>query len=136
VRRFLLQALVSMGVLVALAILDLGPRATAAYLSMASKQAGAGLDTGMSADDGSASLPKIDSDRAPNLRVPTPQGDLVRGMSTVPSPSNPSGSPQIAADLAPTTPPTSGLVAYFRDSPDFLPLSAFLDALLDPPRVA
>jgi hypothetical protein len=136
VRRFLLRALASVGSLAALAALDLGPRATAAYLSMESKQSDAGFDIGASAEeDGSDSLPKIDPEWVYNVQLPNPQGDLARGASLVPLPSKPSGSPLVAADLAPLKPLPSCIVVYFRAPPGSLQLSPFIDPFLDPPRV-
>lgn len=134
VSRFLLNALASVGVLAALTVLDLGPRATAAYLSMASKQASAELDVGASADDDSDSLEKSDPERVYNLQLLNTPAHLARGASMVPPPSNPSGSPLVVAALAPARPPTSSLVVYFREPPNSLPFSAFVDSLLDPPR--
>ncbi len=103
---------------------------------MASAQAGAGFDAGMTAEDGSDPLPKSDPKRVYNVQPSDPQGDLARGASTMPSPSYSSSSSLVAADLAPAKPPTSAIVVYFREPSDSLPLSAFLDSLLDPPRVA
>jgi len=134
-RRFLLQALASVGVLTALAVLDLGPRASAGYLSMASTQAGAEFDVGASAETGSDSLLKVDPERVYHVQEPNPQGDLARGASTVPSPSNPSLLLLVAADLSPAKPLPSCVVVYFREPSDSLQLSAFIDSLLDPPRV-
>ncbi len=133
-RRFLLQALASMGVLTALAVLDLGPRATAAYLSLASRQAGAGFEGGMCEDDGSDSLPKNDREVLYHHACPNPEINLGGGIGTVPSQPT-SSSHLVAADLVPVKPPTACLVIFLREPPGSLHLCAIIDSLIDPPRV-
>jgi hypothetical protein len=131
VRPFLTRALVTVGVLTALAVLDLGPRASAAYLSMASKpSAGLGAEAAADVPD-SPPEPKAEPVRHERFGLVTghvPGGGATSSNSVSSGPTSP------AADLPPREPPAGGLTVYFRQSEVLLDLSAFVDSILDPPR--
>jgi hypothetical protein len=133
VRRVALQLVFVVGILLVAAILDVGPRATAAYRSMADVS-GAGLDvpTDQGTDLPSKRLLGQDQDGLPPIGLHLQGGG---GMSA-PNSGSASGSAPVFAALTVTELPTSGLVAYFREPPISIHLSAFIDSLLDPPRQA
>lgn len=130
VRRFALQLGITIAVVIATAVMDLGPRASAAYVSMADISAGCG--TGSSTDSGNYSPDRPLLDREPPVAAHLQGGS---GMSA-PSSSSSSGSVPVAGDLARTELPVDGLVVYFREPAAAIHLTAFIDSILDPPRQA
>ena len=135
VRRSVAQFASALGVLVALAAFDLGPRACAAYQSVAVNTAAAD-DLGMSAND----VPTLPRDLTPKNQKRVTQVDALYlpgsgGMTSPTSSSSPDGPPG-AGCLPPSDPPADGLVVYFREPAGKLDLSAFVSTILDPPRVA
>jgi hypothetical protein len=136
-RRCVIQFVSAVGVLVALAIFDLGPRAGAAFLTMAGKAAPAELGATAPADGAPDAAPE----RQPggdHDRLPAPAVHLQGGGSmTPPSGSGPSaGSPPVAGELPRTELPSGGLVLTYREPAAAFDLSAFIDSILDPPRPA
>lgn len=126
------QFVSALGVMAALAAFDLGPRAAAAYQSVAVPAP--------ASDDLDASAPALPQDLAPKgqKRVThvdalyLPGGGGMSSSSTTTSPDGPSG----AGCLSPSDPPAGGLVVYYREPAGVLDLSAFVSSILDPPRVA
>ena len=126
--RFALQTVSAVGIVIAMAVLDFGPRANAAYLSIGVRQESAGCST-------DATNPARESNLVKRPPVPSAQLQGSGGMSSpVSGPS--SGSTAAVAYLPPVLPPVDGLVVYFREPDAALRLSAFIDSLLDPPRQA
>jgi hypothetical protein len=135
VNRVAVRLASAIGVLIALAVFDFGPRAGAAYQSMTVKPAAAGLDAS-AADPGDANPPPTAGrDRGP---LPVPglhhTGD---GGGMVPSGSgSSSGSSPVAGYPSRTELPASGLVVYYREPATPLAPSAFNEAVHGPPRRA
>jgi hypothetical protein len=128
VRRFLTRALASVAVLTALAVLDLGPRASAAYLSAADRSAGS-----CSLPDAPPTAP-ADS---PNARQRDGQHAFANqpaGTGTTNTTGGSSGPNAPAAELPPKEPPAGQLVVYLREPAVHLELSKYVDSILDPPR--
>ena len=135
VRRSAIQFVSALGVLVALAIFDLGPRADAAYRSVA-VTAPASDDLGMSSAD-DAPVPPRELTPAGQKRILPPDALYVPGGGMAPPNSTTStDAPPGAGCLPQSEPPAGGLVVYFREPAGSLHLSAFIDSLLDPPRPA
>jgi hypothetical protein len=134
VRRSGIQFVSAVGVVIALAVFDLGPRAGAAFWPAAGTASAAGYGTlGPTTDADSLPPPGPDNDRT-GLPV---AADLVPGGGglSAPSSSGPSsGTSPVAGDLPRTEPPAGGLVVYFREPAARFDLSAFIDSILDPPR--
>jgi len=135
VRRSAIQFASVLGVMVALAAFDLGPRACAAYQSVA-VAATASDDLGMSASD----APVLPRGLAPKNSKRVTQVDSLYlpgsgGLSSSSSTTSPDG-PSGAGCLPPSDPPAGGLVVYFREPAGSLDLSAFVSSILDPPRPA
>jgi hypothetical protein len=135
VRRFLILALTSVGVLIASAILDMGSRASAAYLSTASRSVGA-AGTGAGTGAGTA------TDETPGNPANYKRGDLPAlanqpagaGTTSSGTSGGPSGPNSPAAELPPKEPPPGNLVVYFREPAVRLELTKYIDSILDPPR--
>jgi hypothetical protein len=131
VRYLAIKFGLSLGLVVALGLLEIGPRADAAYLSVSSPSTN-WESLGMSDDeDSTAPLHKheliVD---LPTLYHQAPSG------STTTSPSSRTGSEYQSAGLALANEPDSaGLIIYFRNQPGLLVLSHFPTSILDPPRV-
>jgi hypothetical protein len=118
------------GVLIASAVCDLGPRAGAAFQSMAVPAAAGGLDAG-APEDSSKPPPAAARDRlpAPGLHLP---GDAA---GTTPSGSGPSAGPHSDAGVLPRAGlPANTPVSYFREPAGPLDLPAFDHATHGPPR--
>jgi len=132
VRRFALQLVAAVVVLTASAVFDLGPRASAAYLSAAAGSGTAATDLG-------ASGPSDDTPAKVNPpRDSRPDALLQQGCGgmTPPSSGPTSNPPPVAGHSAATELPVSGLVVYFREPAASFDLTAFIDPVLDPPRQA
>lgn len=131
-RRPVLQIVSAIGVLLIAAILDLGPTASAAYISMAGDAASAGVGAGPTDD-----TPKPPTD--PNLdreHPPIPLGHF-QGGGMAPSGSGPSSGSAPVAGIPPRTElPADGLVVYFREPAALFDLTCYVDSILDPPRQA
>lgn len=129
VRRIVLQFVSAVGVLLIAAVLDFGPTASAAYISVAGDTASAGS---VPTDD----TPQNPTD--PNFdRTPIPVGHLQGGGGMAPSGSGPSSGSAPAVGILPRTElPADGLVVYFREPAALFDLTAFIDSILDPPRQA
>jgi hypothetical protein len=134
VRRFLTRALASVGVLTALAVLDIGPRASAAYLSTASRSVGAGVAASTTVPNDTTESPADPAhahrefNRTPLLaHLPTDGGTTsTSGSSSAPT--------APAAALPPKDPPADNLAVYFREPAERLELRDHVEFLLDPPR--
>jgi hypothetical protein len=117
------------GVLIALAIFDLGPRASAAYLTVADSSS---LWDELPADAAD------DSDRSPDHNPRIEPGALPHqqpGGSTTSSPTSGPGGDNPNAGLPPLAEtPSPGLVAYLREQSRSLDPSHFVASILDPPR--
>lgn len=134
VRRFAHQLGIAIAVVIATAVMDLGPRASAAYISMADVTEGGGTCT--SADHQTDEQRNLTPDREPDGKIPVDahlQGGS--GMSA-PSSSSSSGSVPVVGALTPIDLPPGGLVVFFREPAASIHLSAFIDSILDPPRQA
>jgi hypothetical protein len=129
VRRFLTLALASVGVLIAQAILDTGSRASAAYLSMASRAVGA--SAGTDATTHNTHTP-AKTERVEQSRLFANQQPAGAGASTSSTVSSSPTSP--AAEIPPKEPPSANLVVYFREPAAHLKLTKYIDSILDPPR--
>ena len=130
VRRFLTLALASVGILIASAILDLGSRASAAYLSTTSRAVGAGSRTSAPTDETPADPSHADRQRV-DLRLFANQPASAGTSSSGTGPSGPSAP---CADLPLKEPPPSHLVVYFREPSARFKLTKYVDSILDPPR--
>ena len=130
-RRVVFQCVSAFGVLLAAAVLDLGPSARAAYIPVSGICDSHGLGSGPADEP-----PTNPTD--PNLdREPTPAGHLQGGGGMAPSGGNSSSSSTpVAGVLSRSELPADGLVVYFRAPTGSLQLSAFIDSILDPPRRA
>jgi hypothetical protein len=127
VRRPVLQFVSAVGVLLIAAILDFGPTASAAYISMTGEVASAGA--GPTND---TPTPNFDRDRGP-----IPAGHLQGGGGMAPSGSGPSSGSASAVGILPRAElPADGLVVYFREPAALFDLTAYVDFILDPPRQA
>lgn len=126
-RRFLTQALASVAVLTALAVLDLGPRASAAYLSTADRSVGAS-----SRPDAAPSDPvraQRDRDGHPvDINLCTGTGGVA------PETSGPSGGGAPVAVLLPRELPSGNRVTYYREPASHFKIRDYTDFILDPPR--
>ena len=130
-RRFLIRALVVVGVLTATAVLDLTPRAAAGYLTVAAPAASASLGD---SDPTSPTEPSPVAHRLvlkDGLPVAVPQQS--GGMSTTGS-SQSGGDGPVTGIVSTIELPTDGRVVYYREPSSQLQLSQFIDPLLDPPR--
>lgn len=134
VRRLALQFGTAIAVMIAAAVMDLGPRASAAYVSMADVSVGCGAIA--SSDCTPSTPPNLNSDRERD-GLPALAGYLQGngGMSSSGSSSS-SNTPPVVGNLSRTELPTDGLVVYFREPAASIHLTAFIDSLLDPPRQA
>lgn len=129
-RRPVLQIVSAVGVLLFAAILDFGPTASAAYISMAGEVASAGA--GPTDDTPTPTSPNFDRDRGP-----IPAGHLQGGGGMAPSGSGPSSGSAPVAGIPPRTElPADGLVVYFREPAARFDLTSYVDSILDPPRQA
>jgi hypothetical protein len=134
VRRFIAQALIAVTALLGLALLDLGPRACAGFVSAGAEQAGADLT------DSTNPAPQVWPPKSPIngpiplelLAHPSRSGDSGAGSSSSSSStSSSSGGGMTSA----TEPPVPILVARLRALPDvFTPLLR-LTSVFEPPRV-
>lgn len=132
-RRVVFQCLSAVGVLIAAAVLDLGPSAAAAYIPVSDAGPFSGLGSDPVDEPPAGPIdPNPDRDRGP-----TPAGYLQGGGGIAPSGGNASSSSSPAAGV-PTRAelPADGLVVYFREPAASTHLSALIDPLLDPPRRA
>jgi len=116
------------GVLIASAILDTGSRASAAYLSTASRSVGSGAGT---RTDEAPADPSRDNRERDERHLVTNQPASAGTSSSSNAPSNPTSQ---CADLPPKEPPPGNLVAYFREPAVRLELTKYIDSILDPPR--
>lgn len=132
-RRVAFQCVSAVGVLIAAAVLDLGPTARAAYIPVSDPASSVGLGSGpVDAPPAAPIDPNLDRDR-----VPVPAGHLQGGGGMAPSGGNSSSSSTpVAGVLSRAELPADGLVAYFREPAAAIQLSAFIDSILDPPRRA
>jgi len=131
VRLFLTRALASVGVLIATAILDTGSRASAAYISTASRSVGE--SSGMEAPAAELPTNPLQAERQHNERhLLTNQPTGAGGTSS--STNGPSGPNAPAAELPLKALPPGNLVVYFREPAVHLELSKYVDSILDPPR--
>jgi hypothetical protein len=130
VRRFPISVLASVGVLIASAIGDIGPRAAAAYQPVAGGSAvrvelDAVVDAGGAADAERTAKPQL----APDTVRHQPSG------STTTSPTTGHGGDGPPAGLPqPADRPSPGLVVYFREQSGSLDPTHFIASILDPPR--
>jgi hypothetical protein len=122
----LTRALASVAVLTALAVVDLGPRASAAYLSTVDRSVGA-----TTAPD---TPPTAPPQAHRNHDGQHAFGNQPTGAGTTGSSGGSSGPSSPAADIPPKEPPTSNLVVYFREPALRFELTKYVDSLLDPPR--
>lgn len=129
-RRFLTQALASVGVLTALAVLDISPRASAAYVSTVSRSEGATVPASAPAEPPAA---PEQAHRDPN-RIPLLAYLPTDGGTTSNSTTGPSGPSSPVAQIPSKEPPSGNLVVYFREPAERLELRDFVDSILDPPR--
>lgn len=131
VRRFALQLVAAVVAMTVSAVFDLGPRASAAYLSAAAG-ASAASDLGMGGPTDETPA------KVAATPVPQPTAYLQQGCGgmTPPSSGPTSSPPPVAGHSAATELPVSGLVVYFREPAASFDLTAFIDPILDPPRQA
>jgi hypothetical protein len=134
VRPIAVRLASAIGVLIAVAVLDVGPRAGAAFQSMTVKPAAAKLDAGDPSDAGNPP-PATGRERgrlpAPGLHHPGDGGGMVPSGS-----GSSSGSPPVAGYPSRTDLPVGGLVVYYREPAAPLDPSAFNEAVHGPPRRA
>jgi hypothetical protein len=119
--------------MIAAAVLDLGPAARAAYITVSDLASSTGPGSGPIDDDTNPPIgPHLDRDPGP-----APAGHLPGGGGMAPSGGNssPSSSPAAGVLTGPEL-PADGLVVYFREAAASLKLSIFIDSILDPPRRA
>jgi hypothetical protein len=135
VRRFALQSLATLVVLIASAIFDVGSRASAAYVAAGADLISDGFAGAAPSEDSQYEPQKFDTNRERD-GLPPP-GHLQGGGSMAPPGSGPtSSSSPVVADLSIAEMPMSGLVIYFREPATRFDLPAFIDSILDPPRQA
>lgn len=135
VRRPALIPAIALAALFLQSILDLGPRAEAAYQSIAIASVSDGCAIGEPSDSTPADPTRVAekaSPTAPALHVPGSSG----GMSSPPGSGSSSGASPGVAHLLQVERPASVLVVYVRESAAALDLTAYSDSILDPPRLA
>jgi hypothetical protein len=140
-RPFIAQALASLGVLIASAILDLGPRAQAAYQLVgitAAHGLGVGDALGQDAEGEEHSSSSAVEPQKPDHNLPA-CGDCHHAWGQTGGAGSSAGggsgpSPSSAGVIAPTTPPPSDLVAPFCSLPATFALPVSMGSILDPPR--
>jgi hypothetical protein len=130
VHRFLILALASVGVLIASAILDVGSRASAAYLSTSTRSAGTTAGAGTPTDETPTNPFRVKGERL-DLRL---FANLPTSAGTSSSGNGPSSPSIPCADLPLKEPPPSHLVVYFREPSARFKLTKYVDSILDPPR--
>lgn len=128
------QFLAAFGLLTALAVLDVGPRAAAAYLSAGDAAVSAGYGLDGTDDTNPADPPNANRERdgAPALTAHPGGigGTASHGCGSAPCPV------PVVGYLPPGRLPESELVVYFRESPASPWPFLLIDSLLDPPRRA
>ena len=125
--RFAFQTVAALGIVIASAVLDFGPRANAAFQTTIGNMESAG----------SSETPNPLRDSKEVQKRPMPSAHLQGGGGMSSPSSGPySGSASVVALLPRVEPPVDGLVVYFREPDAAFRLSAFIDSLLDPPRLA
>jgi hypothetical protein len=117
-----------------MAVMGFGPRASAAYVSMADTTSPGGVCCA-SSDSPATPVRALNQDQN---RDGSPQAaHLSGGGGMAPSGSGSSfSSPSVLGHLTSVELPASGLVVYFREPAASFDLSKFIDSILDPPRQA
>ncbi len=128
--RFTLQMLASLGVVTALAVFDLGPCASAAYISTVSQSATASTLV--------TSVPVDSPDNRRYLHIDKVHLALFHleggGMSSSGSTTS-GGESQTVGLLIPPVPSNGASSEYLRERSNRLPPCYLIDTLLDPPRL-
>ena len=119
-----------LGALIALAIIDLGPRANAAYLPVSSPPT-VRNDLGM-ADADDAPAQKVEYQ--PRVELGSLLHQLPGGSTTTTPPSQQGGDGPSASLTQVIDSPAPALVTYLREPSGSLDLFHFIAAILDPPR--
>lgn len=131
-RRFLIRALVAVGVLAAIAVLDLTPRAAAGYLTVAAPAASASL--GADDDPADSHNPSPVAHRlTPKFGLPVASPQQSGGMSSTSTGSSGADGPT-SGTVSQVEPPIDGMTVYYREPDISFDLSRFIDSILDPPR--
>lgn len=139
VRRSAFQFVAALGVAIAFAALDCGPRAAAAYIPTAGRVAMGPVHLDSSsgtwgAESNSTSYQEF-QDYLKHYRLPADLSRQVPSSGTTSSSNVGSGDgpPSGLASAFELPPPAQG--HYFRTSPIAIVLSKFIDSILDPPRM-
>jgi hypothetical protein len=140
VHHFIVQSLAALGILIASAIVDLGPRADAAYQSVGVK-ADSGLDAsagaGMAMGDEAENTPEAKpDDQKPKVPVHWDYGHANNAGGGAGSTSGPGSGPTIstAGLISSCDLPPPNLVAHFQTLSTRLALAKLSSSILDPPR--
>ena len=129
VRRFARPSLAALGVVIATAVMNLGPTARAGYQPVAGPVA-----AGVGLDDDSGPAPHQQSPGDPDDSPAIQARDGSSGGSMAPVPSAAGGHGSSAGFVLPAEVPPANLVVYLRQSADRLDLAAYSTSILDPPR--
>jgi hypothetical protein len=130
--RFSIRFLIAICILAVSAVLEVGPRASAAFaLSVGSVESHQVSESGANSDS-PFSIYLIDPDNGP-IPQPCLHNGGSGGMSS-PDSSSASGSSPVFGDVTRVNSERTDLVVYCRERAALLYDSAFVDSLLDPPR--
>jgi hypothetical protein len=117
-----------------MAVVGFGPRASAAYVSMADATSPGGV---CCTSSDSPATPVRTLDQSQNHDGSPQAAHLSGGGGMAPiGTGSSSGSPSVLGHLSSAELPVSGLVVYFREPAASFDLSRFIDSILDPPRQA
>ena len=143
-QRFIAHSLAALGFLIASAIMDLGPRAEAAYQPVGT-HADSGLDApdgaGMAAADEKGDAPEAKPDHEDPMAALYAdccyaQGDGGGAGATSSSASGSGPTSPVAGLVPPTDLPPPNLVAHIQTPYARLALARFVGFILDPPRTS
>jgi hypothetical protein len=116
-----------------MAVMGFGPRASAAYVSMADTTSPGGVCC-TSSDSPATPARTLDQNHKHDEFL---LAHLSGGGGMAPTGTgSSSGSPSVVGHLSSVELPVSGLVVYFREPAASFDLSRFIDSILDPPRQA